>query len=286
MVYFIDFEATQFSNEIISIGCVNEKGETFYSLVQANPKKVTSFITKLTGITREEIRNAPSADMVFSDFFNWITKDSDKSHIFYVYGDTDGTFVNTNLKRAKDTQAICALKMINKGLTDYSKTVKKHYGLIKNIKLIKLVQYYRQEEVKQSHNALEDAFFLKEVYDAIQAEGDNVENPFPDYSIEVETEKKAPKPCLHPVTTNFDEPEDDLPHISLFRAGKFFTSFHSWEEVTDFIFAQEKLKSPDFNRTSKWTKYVVDTINFAIENNHKPWGYRWKKTGEVPKERN
>lgn len=33
MKYFVDFEATQFAGEIISIGCVREDGKTFYSLV-------------------------------------------------------------------------------------------------------------------------------------------------------------------------------------------------------------------------------------------------------------
>lgn len=29
MKYFIDFEATQFSQEIISVGCIREDGQTF-----------------------------------------------------------------------------------------------------------------------------------------------------------------------------------------------------------------------------------------------------------------
>ena len=50
MRYFIDFEASQFAEEIISVGCVDESGRSFYSLVRPKkPKKVTDFITKLTG---------------------------------------------------------------------------------------------------------------------------------------------------------------------------------------------------------------------------------------------
>ena len=67
MKYFIDFEAMQFSNEIISVGCVSENGEKFYSLVQPKKaKKITDFITTLTGITYEDLDCAPSADKVFS----------------------------------------------------------------------------------------------------------------------------------------------------------------------------------------------------------------------------
>ena len=54
MKYFIDFEAAQFSNEIIAIGCVREDGVEFQSYVKAN-KKITEFITQLTGITQEMV---------------------------------------------------------------------------------------------------------------------------------------------------------------------------------------------------------------------------------------
>lgn len=38
MKYFIDFEATQFTNEIIEIGCINEYGDVFHSYVKAKKK--------------------------------------------------------------------------------------------------------------------------------------------------------------------------------------------------------------------------------------------------------
>lgn len=59
MKYFIDFEATENSNEIISVGCVDENGGEFYSLVQPHKiEKLTEFITDLTGITTEDLQNA------------------------------------------------------------------------------------------------------------------------------------------------------------------------------------------------------------------------------------
>ena len=52
MKFCLDFEATRFSNRIISIGCVAENGNTFYTLVKpVNKAKVDRFITELTGIT-------------------------------------------------------------------------------------------------------------------------------------------------------------------------------------------------------------------------------------------
>ena len=44
MKFYLDFEATRFSNRIISIGCVAENGNTFSTLVKpGKKKKVDSF---------------------------------------------------------------------------------------------------------------------------------------------------------------------------------------------------------------------------------------------------
>ena len=39
MKYYIDFEATQYTHEIISVGCVREDGETFKSYVKVKDAK-------------------------------------------------------------------------------------------------------------------------------------------------------------------------------------------------------------------------------------------------------
>ena len=94
MKYFLDFEATQFSNEIIAIGCVNENNQTFYSLVKPK-KKITDFITSLTGITNEMLEDAPSSDKAFSAFYDWLNHNEPAE--FYCYGNCDIDFVKKNL---------------------------------------------------------------------------------------------------------------------------------------------------------------------------------------------
>ena len=61
MKFYIDFEATQYTENIISIGCVAENGDSFSSLVNC-PYKVGSFVTQLTGITNDMVSTAPSPD--------------------------------------------------------------------------------------------------------------------------------------------------------------------------------------------------------------------------------
>ena len=193
MKYFIDLEATQFSNEIISIGCVREDGETFYSLVNVAKNKMTNFITELTGITKEDVAEAPSSDEVFTNFYNWIIQDKTKAQ-FFCYGNSDLSFIKRNLNKATTIKAQMGLSILALHLIDYSKCVERHFGLVKSISLKKVLAYYRQvTEVKQNHNALEDALFLKEIYDRINDEDDVVECPFPGYEKPLKPEV-TPKP--------------------------------------------------------------------------------------------
>lgn len=122
MKYFIDFEATQYTGEIISIGCVDENGREFYTLVQPRKIKITKFITKLTGITSEDLQNAPTADEAFSAFYDWI--ESGKKSEFYCYGRSDAEFITHTMRNASSLYAKQALKLIRENLFDYSETVK------------------------------------------------------------------------------------------------------------------------------------------------------------------
>lgn len=205
MNYFIDFEATQFSNDIISIGCVNEKGETFNSNVRTS-QKVTPFITKLTGITPEAVKSAPTLDQVFSLFYLWINH-NEPCH-FYCYGTTDLGFVQKALKNVHTFEAQAALSLIAANLINYSPMVKNHFGLIKDISLIKVISYYHKAAVEQTHSAIEDAIFLKEIYDKVNS-GEKIEgHPFPEYEAEINTPimvqkiKGMPKKGMSPTDRN------------------------------------------------------------------------------------
>ena len=196
MKYFIDFEATQFSNEIISVGCVREDGETFYSLVNVQRNKITPFITDLTGISKDDVEIAPSSDEVFENLYDWLSQDKSKAQ-FFCYGNNDIGFIRRNLNKTNSIKAQMALSLIAFNLVDYSKTVVRHFGLIKSIALIKVLAHYRQEEeIEQNHNALEDALFLKEVYEKIGEEEDIVDCPFPGYEKPVFTSNSISAP--HP----------------------------------------------------------------------------------------
>ena len=179
MKYFIDFEATQFSGEIISIGCVDETGREFYTLLKpVKMRHITDFILDLTHISREEIAAAPDADTAFTAFLDWLRQDETAD--FYCYGDSDAVFLSRTRRHLKTFRAQLGLSMILGGLNDFSVDVKKHFGLKTSIALKKVVAYYRGGDVEQTHNSLADALFLKEVYEKSRNE-EVAGTPFPEY---------------------------------------------------------------------------------------------------------
>lgn len=163
MQFFIDFEATQFSDRIINIGCIAGNGATFSTLVKPTRKKdkVTKFITELTGITNEILATAPSADEAFNAFFDFVLDNAPNEHNeYFCYGDADTTFISKTLYDMKNTRAITFAKMLQHSLIDYSGEVKSYFQMGNNIALKKVYSLILQDEVEQHHDALEDAQML------------------------------------------------------------------------------------------------------------------------------
>lgn len=164
MKFCLDFEATRFSNRIISIGCVAENGNTFYTLVKpVNKAKVDRFITELTGITNDMLAAAPSADEAFNQLFDFIELNScGIAPEFYCYGDSDAVFIKHTVKYMEDTRAcMCALAIAG-NLIDYANVVKKFFVVKTDIALRKVYMLIKaKQEMVQKHDALEDALMLQ-----------------------------------------------------------------------------------------------------------------------------
>lgn len=184
MNFFIDFEATQFSNGIISIGCVSEEGEKFSSFVHT-PYKITPFITDLTGITAEDNEKAPSPEVVFHKFFYWVSSQNPITEIphFYCYGTNDKDFVKKNFLDCNNFTAKAMLSYLYTDLEDYSPKVKEHFGLCRNIGLNKVYNYCTNQNNEQQHSAVEDAYMLWKVYKYIQ-ENEDEQDIFPEYQLD------------------------------------------------------------------------------------------------------
>lgn len=259
MKYFIDFEATQYSNEIISIGCIRENGEEFYSLV--NPgKKITPFITNLTGITNEMLINAPSPEVVFKDFFNWCAEYEEDLPVFYCYGNCDINFVRKNFNNSKNFKAKSILGYIYSGLFDYEPAVRKHFGLIQAVSLSKVASYYQEAEVTQTHNALEDAKMLKFVYEQIKQHSPaEDQDAFPEY----QQQQNIPK-----VDNNWHKYR-----VYRYKKGKVVQTFNSLTDAVEWVYN----KLPDNEaRKSVLKSNLAKKIKNASNTDKKYINYKWK----------
>lgn len=264
MKYFVDFEATQFSNEIIEIGCVREDGAEFKSYVNAN-RKLTDFIKNLTGISQETIDAAPSSDEVFRNFYQWLKGDTNIE--FYCYGSSDIDFVKKNLSKTTDFEAQAALSMIGMALNDYAVEVKRHFGIIKAIGLIKVLAHYRGvESIEQNHDALEDAKYLKEVYDYIQAEGEIEECPFPDY------QKKVVKKPIQPKV----EVPKEVPYIARIRKNQVVETYTTMDEAVTWVINQ----SSENQRGEMKPENVAKRVRRASGQNQPYISWKWKIHGD------
>lgn len=171
MNFYLDFEATQFSERIISIGCVSENGKTFHTLVKpVNGDKVNNYITELTGITNEMLENAPTADQAFNSFFDFVISTNDSAMpSYFCYGSGDKIFIEKTVKYMTDVRAISFAVSVQTMLIDYAKEVRSYLS-INGISLKKLIALVRHtEDVKQVHDAMDDAMMLKECIEGIDS---------------------------------------------------------------------------------------------------------------------
>lgn len=171
MKFYLDFEATRFSNRIISIGCVAENGNTFSTLVKpGKKKKVDKFITELTGITNEMLAEAPSADQAFSKLADWFEENSSgTAPEFYCYGDSDAVFIQHTLADMEDTKACLCAMAIGGNMIDYASVVKRFFVAKSDVALRKVYMLIQsQQELVQKHDALEDALMLQCVVENLE----------------------------------------------------------------------------------------------------------------------
>lgn len=178
MNFYIDFEATQPEQEIISIGAVADNGATFHALIKPQFSSISKYISDMTGITQQMIETAKTFDCVMRDFYQWCTIQESyliKWH-FYSYGDSDVDFLKHTLQNVISENALIITSLMISTMKDYSKEVAKYFR--GGTSLIKAFNYLETLENKQKHNALEDATMLADIYNKIDGKEPLESNPF------------------------------------------------------------------------------------------------------------
>jgi DNA polymerase III epsilon subunit-like protein len=257
MKYFIDFEATQYTQEIIQIGCVREDGQKFSSLIKPRKiKNITRIITELTGLTRVMFENARSSDEVFADFFDWIST-NDTPAEFYCYGTSDLIFVKNNIKKCThNIKAQAALSLIAANLTDFAKIVEGHFKLQHAPSMKKVMEYYYPNDDHVCHDALSDAEMLCDVYKALIEEKVVIGIPFPD----------------HVGTPMFRVPED-MDRFIIVRLDKAQnrTVYKTFKEAHEFVIKHARNQRVDLNPDVAQKKLI-----HAINMQKTYYGFTWK----------
>ena len=285
MKFSLDFEATQFSERIISIGCAASNGAKFKTLVKPTKKKdkVNKFITSLTGITNEMLAEAPNADVAFNALFDFILmNEDDEPSEFYCYGDCDKRFIERTIVGMTDTRAIMFAKGLYQSLKDFSKNVKQFFETENSISLRKIYMLIAHiDDFEQTHDALEDAIMLNEVINHLYEVCSKS-----DIEI-IKSMKSVPRPCP-PGTTKapkkFVEWPNDLWaaetdadennwYISA-TSGPHTKYFDTMDTAVMWIIRY--CTSGVSIKKEEHRNKVRDRIILGLENNKKSYSFEWK----------
>lgn len=163
-VAFIDCEASD--NKAISIGLViydiknNKVVDTFYSLLC--PKyfeQINPFVEKLTHLTTNDILNAPKVPFVINEL-NVLLKRYNICKIFS-WGEADKKFINSLANE-------CNVKIVSEKMYNIQRTISLiafHITGNKQLSLSNMKKLYGINVLETSHNALDDAIDLTNIFD-------------------------------------------------------------------------------------------------------------------------
>ena len=154
----VDIETTGLStirDEIIEISAIRVRNnsivDTFSSLTK--PEGIIStFITSLTGITNEMVKNAPDIKSTLSDFYNFLSKDCIVGHNI----NFDYRFLQYNINK------YLGKELYNKKL-DTVKLARKFCPNLESYKLANLAKYFNISTAGH-HRALKDCEITYNVY--------------------------------------------------------------------------------------------------------------------------
>ena len=274
MNFFIDFEATQFSNHIISVGCISEKGVPFYIGIDptADSLHVGHFVSLMVASYMQKAGHKPiilmGGGIVFSQLLEWVKEQSEneKPH-FYCYGTSDKHFVKTNFDESETFTASQMLSYLYTDMEDYSDIVKAHFGLNQNISLLKVYNYCSKEDKTQSHNALEDATMLLEVYQYINSHENEFE-VFPEYK-EIIGKKK--------LTNQISEITEGKKYIvHRMNSRKVLQTYNSFDEAVEWAYNQIP-EGEERNKTNiKTIARNIKKASNGYDEKKKYMNYRWK----------
>ncbi len=188
---YFDFEATQFSERIIAIGATCDYGD-FDCLVSSFKKKITPFITQLTGITKEMVEGAPTANDAFIDLWQWIAhvNEGGEPVFYHCYGESDRNFLHNTADKMEENAMSRFVRKLADSMIDDSKIVCRFFHT-KAIGVHKALKYFEPEIPDQDHDPLNDAILLKRLMEHIEKAEPLADCPYEECVTQPKTSIKA-----------------------------------------------------------------------------------------------
>ncbi|MFA6829867.1 MAG: hypothetical protein WCR67_04115 [Bacilli bacterium] len=173
---FFDMEATQFSREGISIGCVivpvsltngNFKivgNEITYTSLIKSHKKIGKLVTNLTGITEEKLsEEGRDFDLVLKEIIDILRSFKKKTYISYGHGDIG--ILEATIDKKQEYQ-VEFLQHIKKNYLDFYSYLKQFIVDKKGqaLSVEKLISFYGIDKTLTLHDPLSDSVYLKKIF--------------------------------------------------------------------------------------------------------------------------
>lgn len=164
-------KSADISNEIIQIGAVllNEKNkacDTFMTYVKPELGMLDSFITNLTGITDEDIADAPELSKALNSFVKWLPKET--KLVSWSKNDEKQLRRETQIKNIH----ICGLEELLDEWVDCQKTFDKIMYSSKNYGLVDALNVSSIEYDENIHDTLVDAKNTALLFEKMEREKD------------------------------------------------------------------------------------------------------------------
>lgn len=259
MNFYVDFEATQPEQEIISIGVYCDNKESFYALVKPQFSKVSKYITDMTGITNEMLADGYDFDTALNNLYIWCSQQETNLNNwhFYSYGDGDIEFLKCSICNIVTEQPLIIASIMIATMQDFSKEVTKYFR--GTTSLIKAFNYLKSLENKQKHNALEDAKMLADIFTKIYNKPPLTANPFGLRNYENKTDYKFPSGCFFCKATGKNAKE---------------RKFYCIQEAIEWLISTNIAKD---SRDGVHRDRIATKIMKAIRKDDTYMGYKWRR---------
>lgn len=271
MNMYLDFEATQFGENVLAIGAHSIYGE-FDCLVKP-PKgdKLTPFITQLTGITKEMLECASSQEEAFYDFREWVNEIASycKEPIFFhVYGNCDAEYLRHSANKIENQEIREFVENLAESLIDDSKKVCKYFHA-HSMGVHMALKYFDPDIEDQSHDPLDDAYMLARLMNYLEYAEPIKECPYQELAKEAKNKKSpagsAPKGAFKLA------PGQVIFGYSIQHPDGKPKTFYTAEAVIEWAQHRAKKRSPGANMDRARDKMIE-----AIRKGNNHYGRRWE----------